>query len=73
MFKGLNLPDVLKEIRDLGYSDAPQIEKHGEEIAKAYEEERYSEIEYWLKEDLQAIRYLYLSGAITEYIKHSIR
>ena len=74
MFKGLRMPRVFKVIRDeLGIVDAPQLEEHGEEIAKAYEGSEYMNIEKWLKQDLYAIRYLDLSGIIPRLIELSIR
>ncbi|RLG93913.1 hypothetical protein DRO29_07125 [Candidatus Bathyarchaeota archaeon] len=74
MFKGLRMPRVFKVIRDeLGIVNAPQLEEHGEEIAKAYEGSEYMNIEKWLKQDLYAIRYLDLSGIIPRLIELSIR
>lgn len=74
MFKGLKLSKVLEMLRDkLGYIDTPQCEEHGEKITKSYEEKNYASIEYWLKQDLYAIRYLDLSGAIIQLIDYSIK
>jgi hypothetical protein len=71
-FKGLKLAKSLELARELGYKDAPLIEEHGEDIAKAYEEKRYGDIEKWLEQDLYVIRYLDLSGALVKLIKHSL-
>jgi len=73
LFKGLRMPRVFKVIRDELVVDAPQLEEHGEEIAKAYEGSEYMNIEEWLKQDLYAIRYLDLSGIIPILIELSMR
>lgn len=73
-FKGLKLTKVFKLIRDeLNYKDAPLVEEHGEEVAKAYEEKRYGDIEQWLMQDLYATRYLDLSGALVKLIEYSLK
>jgi HEPN domain-containing protein len=64
------LTKSLELARELGYKDASLIEEHSEDIAKAYEEKRYDDIEKWLEQDLYAIRYLDLSGALAKLIEH---
>jgi hypothetical protein len=72
-FKGLKLTKVFELIRgELGYKDAPLIEEHGKDVAKAYEEKRYDDVERWLEQDLYAIRYLDLSGALVRLIEYSL-
>jgi len=73
MFKGLKLAKLFELIRDeLGYKEAPLVEEHGKDVAKAYEEERYDDIERWLEQDLYAIRYLDLSGALAKLTEYSL-
>ena len=72
-FKGLKFTKVFELIRgELGYKDTPLVEEHGKDVAKAYEEKRYDDIERWLEQDLYAIRYLDLSGALVKLIKYSL-
>ncbi|RLE53127.1 MAG: hypothetical protein DRJ30_07160 [Candidatus Methanomethylicota archaeon] len=74
MFKGLTLSRIFEVLRnELGYVNAPKLEYHGEKVARAYEEKRYTVIENWLKEDLYATRYLDLSGAIGKLIEYSVK
>lgn len=73
-FKGLRLAKIIQLIRDkLSCNNAPPLEEHGEEVARAYDEKRYDNIEKWLKQDLYALRYLDLSGAMVKLVEHSLK
>ena len=74
MFSGLKLPRVLDVVRKkLGRNDAPQVEDHGELVKDAYEEKKYRKIEEWLRQDLNATRWVELSGVIPQLVELSIK